>query len=147
VTDVLDEWSRRHLDEVAELEAGWPDAAAGDTLLHADLRADNVLLGPDGVVFVDWAHACRGAPVFDIVAWAPSVALQGGPSPEELVARYQPGAEADPDATTAIVAAIAGYFTHGATKPAPPGLPGLRPFQAAQGEVARAWLRRRTGLP
>ena len=31
------------------------------------------------------------------------------------------------------------------SRPPPPGLPTLRPFQAAQGEVALAWLRRRTG--
>src|SRR5438552_9903126 len=41
--DHLDPWSRLHLDQLADLEATWADHAAGDTLLHADLRADNLL--------------------------------------------------------------------------------------------------------
>jgi hypothetical protein len=145
-TDALDEWSRAHVDRCAELEAGWEGAAAGATLLHADLRADNILVGAE-VVFVDWAHGCRGAPVLDIVAWAPSVALQGGPAPDALVARHGPSAAVDPDALTAIVAAIAGYFTYAALQPPAPGIPTLRAFQAAQGGVAREWLARRAGLP
>jgi hypothetical protein len=146
-TDTLDEWSRRNLDRLAALEGRWPDAAAGDTLLHADMRADNVLVGPDGVVFVDWAHGCRGAPVFDVVAWAPSVAMQGGPAPEALLALHPRSRSVDDDAVTAIVAAIAGYFTRAAMQPPAPGIPTLRSFQGAQGEVARAWLLTRTGLP
>ena len=73
----LDEWSGRHLDRLAGLEAGWPDALAGPTLLHCDVRSDNLLVASNGVVFVDWPHACVGAAVFDLVAWAPSVAAGG----------------------------------------------------------------------
>ncbi len=58
----LDGWSARHLDRLAELEAGASAAADGDTLLHLDLRADNLLLTPDRVVVVDWPHARVGAP-------------------------------------------------------------------------------------
>jgi hypothetical protein len=109
------------------------------------VRADNVLLTAGGVVFVDWPHACTGAPWFDVVAFAPSVALQGGPDPEWVLGRAGSADGADPDAVTAVVAAVAGYFTWSAGLPSPPGLPTLRAFQAALGEHARAWLRRRTG--
>jgi len=43
----LDSWSSAHLDEIAKLERTWPRHAAGVTLLHADIRADNVLLTDD----------------------------------------------------------------------------------------------------
>jgi hypothetical protein len=43
-------------------------------------------------------------------------------------------------------AAVAGFFTVCALEPPPPGLPTLRPFQAAQAEVARAWLAERLYL-
>ena len=33
---------RRHLDRLAELESDWPDAVAGATLLHCDVRSDNI---------------------------------------------------------------------------------------------------------
>jgi aminoglycoside phosphotransferase len=141
----LDPWCRRHLDELAELESGWTAAAAGTTLLHDDLRSDNMLITRDGVMFVDWPHASVGAPFFDLAAFAPSVAMQGGPGPEWLVERVPSAASVDPDAMTAVVAAIAGYFTHQATLPVPPGLPTIRAFQEAQGIPARAWLHRLTG--
>ena len=141
----LDGWSLRHLDRLAELEAGAPEAAAGDTLLHLDLRADNLILTPDRVVVVDWPHARVGAPWVDLLFFAPSVAMQGGPPPEELLSRYPPARLADPDAITAVVCAIAGFFVGEGLRPAPPGLPTLRAFQIAQGEVARSWLSRRTG--
>jgi aminoglycoside phosphotransferase (APT) family kinase protein len=38
----LDPWSRSHLRELADLEATWDAHAAGDTLLHGDIRADNL---------------------------------------------------------------------------------------------------------
>ncbi len=141
----LDGWSARHLDRLAELESRWPAAAAGTTLLHSDVRADNMLITDEGVVFVDWPHACLGVPWFDVVAFAPSVAMQGGPDPEWVLRHAGSADGADPDAVTAVVAAVAGYFTRQALLPDPPGLPTVRAFQAAQGEPARAWLRRRTG--
>jgi aminoglycoside phosphotransferase (APT) family kinase protein len=141
----LDEWSGRNLDALADLESGWPAAAAGTTLLHCDVRADNLLITAAGVIFVDWPAASIGAPLFDVVAFAPSVALQGGPDPEWIVARSRSAAAADPDAITAVVAAVAGYFTRQALLPPPPGLPTVRAFQAAQGRHARQWLRLRTG--
>jgi hypothetical protein len=141
----LDGWSARNLDRLADLEAGAPEAAAGETLLHLDLRADNVLLTPDRVVVVDWPHARVGAAWVDLLFFAPSAAMQGGPPPEDLLDRYPHAGQAEGDAITAVVCAIAGFFVHEGLQPAPPGLPTLRAFQAAQGRVAREWLARRTG--
>ncbi len=140
----LDPWAARHLDRLAEVEAGWPEASEGETLLHCDVRSDNLLFEPRGVVFVDWPHAAVGAPVLDVVIWAPSVALEGGPEPDELLALHPAARRADPDAVSALLAAVSGFFVSHSLRPPPPGLPTLRPFQAAQGEVALAWLRRRT---
>jgi Ser/Thr protein kinase RdoA (MazF antagonist) len=141
----LDDWSRRNLGRLAGLEAQWPAAAAGDTLLHNDVRADNVLITGAGVIFVDWPHACTGAAWFDVVAFAPSVIMQGGPDLAWLLARTPSAARADPGAITAVAAAVAGYFTRQALLPAPAGIPTVRRFQADQGRYARAWLRERTG--
>jgi hypothetical protein len=142
----LPPWALAHLDRLAELESSWPAACAGRTLVHGDVRSDNVLLSEAGVVFVDWPHGAVGNPAFDLVAWAPSVVLEGGPPPDELLALYAPpGGSLDPDALTVLLAAVAGYFVSHSLLPAPPGLPTLRPFQAAQGEVALAWLQARTG--
>lgn len=89
--DQLDPWSRTHLDQLAELEAVWAHHAAGDTLVHADIRADNLLMTERGVVVVDWPWACRGAAFADVVLFAPSVAMQGGPQPADLIAMSRSG--------------------------------------------------------
>jgi len=141
----LDQWACDHLERLAELESPWPAACEGPTLLHGDVRADNVLLAEGNVVFVDWPHAAVGTPVFDVIAWAPSVVLEGGPPPEELLARHVAPLTVDPDVITVLLAAVAGFFVERSLRPPPAGLPTIRPFQAAQGEVALAWLRRRTG--
>ncbi len=88
----LDGWFVRHLDRLCELEERAWDAVAGETLIHGDLRADNMLIDGTTTVFVDWPHASRGTPLRDLIGWAPSVALEGGPDPETLLARYRPAA-------------------------------------------------------
>ncbi|MBD0737389.1 aminoglycoside phosphotransferase family protein [Streptomyces sp. CBMA29] len=139
-------WAVHHLAELAELEAGWARAATGKTLAHSDLRADNLLLTADGrVMVVDWPWACLAAPWFDLLLMLPSVGMQGGPPPAEIFDRHPVAAGADPDGVTAVVAAFAGFLLGNARRPAPPGLPTLRPFQHAQGVVALDWLRTRTG--
>jgi aminoglycoside phosphotransferase (APT) family kinase protein len=138
--DRIDPWARTRLAELAAVEATWAGHASGTTLLHADIRADNLLLTHHGVVIVDWPHACLGAAFVDVVLLAPSVAMQGGPQPAELVARSRAARSASHADLTAIVCALAGYFTERALRPPPPGLPTVRAFQAAQGEVACRWL-------
>ncbi|HEU5417450.1 MAG TPA: phosphotransferase [Streptosporangiaceae bacterium] len=141
----VDSWTREHLSALAHLEAGWEHAAAGSTLAHGDVRADNILLAGDRVVFVDWPWACRAAPWFDLVLMLPSIRMQGGPPPERILAAHPAAAGADRDAVTATVAALAGYLLYRSRQPAPPGLPTVRAFQAAQGKAAVAWLKQRTG--
>ena len=138
-------WFRSNLDRLAELELAAPEAVAGDTLVHFDIRADNLLLTPDRVWFLDWPHACVGAAWIDVIVTAPSVAMQGGPPPEEVIVAHPACRTADPDRVTAVVAAVAGFFTEWGSRPPPPGLPTLRAFQEAQASVARDWLLRRLG--
>ncbi|MGW1226695.1 aminoglycoside phosphotransferase family protein [Streptomyces sp. NPDC001515] len=142
-TGRLDPWAARHLGALAEREAGWAAPATGDTLVHADLRADNILLTEDRVVFVDWPHARRAAPWFDLLAMLPSVAAQGGPDPEAVFTAHPLGRDADPAGVTTVLTALAGYFVAHSLRPDPPGLPTVRAFQAAQGAAALDWLRRR----
>jgi hypothetical protein len=75
----------------------------------------------------------------------PSVHMQGGPPPETLFDNHPVARQADPDTVTTVLAALAGFFVWQGRQPAPPGLPTLREFQAAQGSAALAWLRTRTG--
>ncbi|MCX3059772.1 aminoglycoside phosphotransferase family protein [Streptomyces beihaiensis] len=139
----LDAWSVRNAPRLAELASSWTDFADGDMLAHADLRADNILLTADDVVFVDWPHAVRAAPWFDLLVMLPCVRAQGGPQPERVFSAHPLGRAAEPEGVTRALAGLAGYFLEQAGRPAPPGLPTLRAFQRAQGEAAVAWLRAR----
>jgi aminoglycoside phosphotransferase (APT) family kinase protein len=141
----LDPWARRHLPALAALEAGWERAAAGDSLVHLDLRADNLLLTADRVYVVDWPWACTAQPWVDLLGMLPSVAMQGGPPPEQVFNAHPVTKAADPEAATAVIAALAGYFVRQSRQPPPPGIPTVREFQRAQGQVALSWLRQRTG--
>ncbi|MEV1022513.1 aminoglycoside phosphotransferase family protein [Streptomyces sp. NPDC050264] len=139
----LGAWATRNAPALAELAAPWAEFAHGDTLAHADLRADNILLTARDVVFVDWPHAVRAADWFDLLVMLPCVRAQGGPDPEVLFTGHPLGRAADPEGVTRTLAALAGFFLDQAARPAPPGLPGLRAFQRAQGEAALDWLRSR----
>jgi aminoglycoside phosphotransferase (APT) family kinase protein len=130
------------LDELAAIEASWTAAAAGDSLVHTDLRADNILLTPHGVVFVDWPHARIGAPWLDLLFMLPSVAATGT-DPGEVWAAYPPARAADPDAVTAVLVAQTGFFLYHSLLPPPPNLERVREFQRVQGEAAMRWVEAR----
>jgi Ser/Thr protein kinase RdoA (MazF antagonist) len=141
----LGAWVQTHLDELCALEAAGPDAATGSTLVHNDLRADNVMLDLDDerVWLIDWPHAGgQGARWFDLLGMLPSVAMQGGGDPAEHFWSHPNSRGADRDAVRATLAGLAGYFVHGSVQPPPPGLANLRPFQGAQGVAALEWLQR-----
>jgi Ser/Thr protein kinase RdoA (MazF antagonist) len=134
-----------NLDRLAELEADWAVAVAGNTLLHLDLRADNLLVAEDQVFVVDWPHACVGAAWVDLLMMLPSVIMQGG-DPDRCWRRYPAGRDVDADQVNAVLAGLAGFFAVCALRPAPPGLPRVREFQRAQGAAALSWLRARGAL-
>jgi hypothetical protein len=136
LTGRLDAWAKTTLPRLVELESGWAAAAAGETLCHADLRADNLLLTADGgVMVVDWPYAVTGAPWVDALLFLPSVAATSSIDPEQAWAGFTPARDADPDAVNAVLAAVAGDFLYqsmlpGAGEPAdaagPPAREGRR---------------------
>lgn len=145
----LDPWAVGHLD--ALVAAGWSllgpgSPLTGDTLLHLDLRADNVLLEPDGrVVFVDWPWACRGASWLDAVLFVLDPLVYGEVDPEALLAGCPALSDVDPSTVTALLLALAGMWAASSRGPSPPGMPTLRGHQRRFGDAALAWGRRRSG--
>ncbi|MFE7406652.1 phosphotransferase [Isoptericola sp. NPDC057559] len=147
-----DPWLTTHLDRLATIEQDAPAAVTGDVLVHGDLRGDNALLvdalesaGGTRALAVDWPNAARGAAFCDLVGMLPAVRLEGGPTPEEALALRPLPAGTEEGAVTAYLVALMGYFVHSSLQPPPPGIPHVRAFQRAQGQVCVAWLRRRLG--
>jgi hypothetical protein len=85
-------------------------------------------------VFVDWNFLSLGNGALDLAGWAPSLRLEGGPQPWELL----PG---NPE----LAAFVAGIFAGVAGLPPPETAPTVRAFQRAQLEVALAWCERELG--
>ncbi|SDU66425.1 phosphotransferase [Jiangella alkaliphila] len=140
----LDPWERRHLNRLADLAASALDVVDGDTLVHYDLRADNVLLDGSRVWFVDWPWAFRGAVWIDSLMLLKNAAFHGH-DPEPYLDGHPLLGGVDPWHVTAALAGLAGFFGANGRRPAPPGLPTIREFQLAQHATTLAWVRRRTG--
>jgi hypothetical protein len=109
---------------------------SGSELVHGDLRSDNLCFLPERVVLVDWNGARRGNAAFDRAALAPSLRLEGGPLPDELV----PG-------DGALAALICGYFAANAGLRRIVDAPMVRWIQLRQLRLALPWAARALGLP
>ncbi|MEV1200438.1 phosphotransferase family protein [Microbispora rosea] len=60
-----------------------PVHLVGDTLLHYDLHAGNILITRERVQVIDWSFACQGAPWGDLALLAPRL-IQAGHTPEQM---------------------------------------------------------------
>ena len=132
------EWLDAHLSAIQEAAAKAP-VADGTSLLHLDVRSDNAALTDRGALLVDWNWASRGNPLVDLVAWAPSLCLETGMRPEQVV---------EADGVGEIAALIAGVWARGVGLPPPPtAQPRVRELQLAQLRVMLPWACRSLGIP
>ena len=127
------DWLERSLPALLDAQDRTP--LDGNSLVHRDVRSDNLCLREDGrAVLVDWNHAAIGNPAFDLAFWLPSLALEHGPAPETF-------------GVDEFAAYVAGFFAERAGLPPPDGAPRVRAFQLAQLEVALPWACGVLGLP
>lgn len=117
------------------------------SLIHRDVRSDNLRWTQDGLRLLDWPHLGVGPAEYDIVEFAQSVETEGGPSAEQVLGWYGDRFPLREDALDAAVASLASFFATYAHRPDIPGLPRLRSFQRAQLRVTLAWAARRLRLP
>jgi len=77
-------WVQAH--GTALLAADRMPASKPPGLVHGDVRSDNLCIGADGRVrFVDWSHAGIGDPWLDLVDLLPTLRLEGGRAPAEVL--------------------------------------------------------------
>jgi len=129
-------WLDEHLPALREAAERAP--FDGGELLHLDVRSDNIALRNGGAVLVDWNWACAGNALLDVVAWAPSLHLEGGPRPEDVV---------DGEGVAEFASALSGFFAARAGLPPPETAPRVRAGQRRQLAIALPWASRALGLP
>jgi hypothetical protein len=100
----------------------------GDSLLHVDVRSDNLCFRDGRAVLVDWNWASLGNPRIDLAAWLPSLTCEGGPQPWEVL----------PDGGV-YAAFISGVWAAVVGLPPPETAPAVREVQRRQLDVALAW--------
>lgn len=134
-----------HRDELRALAAGFPEALAGETLVHTDVRDDNILIRPDGTALLcDWNWPVVGA------AWFDSLMLLIGPRGDGLdvdahIAAHPLLAQVPAEQVDVALALVLGYFWHSSLQQVPSTSPYIRQAQAWQRDVVDDWLAERRG--
>jgi hypothetical protein len=120
-------------------------AIAGNTVVHMDLREDNVLIdSADEVWIVDWNWPVVGADWVDVVCLVLS-AVGDGYDGDALLAKHPLTCRVDPHAIDALLAVLWSFWAVAVLDPVPHGSPHLRDHQRWYLDTTRTWLERRLG--
>jgi hypothetical protein len=140
-----DPWILENLDALHELaEQGLSDLS-GNSLVHTDIRADNILITDNNeAILVDWPWACIGAGWMDGLSLLINARVFDPEFDVESVLGSHPVfSEVLPGNVNGVLSGLGAYFIDAARQPPPSGLPSLRAFQQRQGDAVIAWLRQR----
>jgi hypothetical protein len=122
-------WLERTLPTI--LAAADSAPVAGDSVCHFDVRSDNLCFRDGSALLVDWNWTSLANPALDVAAWLPSLRVEGGPPPWEVL----------PDALP-FVAFGSGVWAAVAGLPPPETAPTVRDVQRRQLAVALDWIDR-----
>ena len=122
-------WLKRTLPSIIAAADSAP--VAGDSVCHFDVRSDNLCFRDGRAVLVDWNWTSLANPELDLAAWLPSLHVEGGPPPWEVLPNALP-----------MVAFGSGVWAAVAGLPAPQTAPTVRDVQRRQLAVALDWIDR-----
>ena len=78
-----DRWFGNAIDALIDAERNVD--VMGDTFIHGDIRSDNICILGSQVKFVDWSHAARGSDTYNLAQVLPTLHLEGGPIPYDVM--------------------------------------------------------------
>lgn len=134
-----------HLEDAAALAAGFAEVTVGDTLVHGEVRDDNLIFIDDDTVMVcDWKWPSRGA------NWIDSLMLLVGPRQDGFdvnlhIASHPLLAQVPGESIDIVLALLAGYYFRAADQPAPASSKYLRSAAIEQRDALWNWLSERRG--
>ncbi len=134
-----------HWQEAAALAGRLAEAVPGNTVVHADIREDNLLIdATDQVWICDWNWPFRGAQWLDLVMLLIQ-AYGDGIDAEAIVAERAATRDVPPEHIDILLALLTGYYFKHGDQPAPTSSPWVRAHQSWMGEAAWGWLCERRG--
>ena len=137
--------AQHRLPELAALEARLPGYAESTSMIHGDLRVDNVLLDAAGAAWLcDWTWLCFGPPWFDLAGLLVT-AYASGLDADGLFGTHPAASDAPADGLEVALAALSGYWLVRAAAGPSGGSPHIRSHQRWSGEMALGWLAERRG--
>ncbi len=142
----LDPWLEARIDELHLRALRSLTTLGGDTVCHGDLRADNLLMRPDGgYVVIDWAWACRGASWLDATLLTIEL-ISGGTAAafreaDAVLTRLASENGATTQALADCLVGATAYYTWHSRQPAAEGMPDLRTYQRRLGDALTGWLK------
>jgi hypothetical protein len=122
-------WLDRALPEILAAVDSAP--VDGDRVCHLDVRSDNLCFREGRAVLVDWNWTSLANPETDVAAWLPSLRVEGGPPPWEVLS-----------GAGALAAWVAGVWAAVVGLPPPATAPNVRDLQRRQLAVALDWIDR-----
>ena len=136
---------RRHHDEARRLAVSALQSCGGESVMHSDLRDDNLIVGDDGRVWVcDWNWPVRGSDWVDLVCLLISIRGDGHDA-DAMLEQHPLAAGVEGDRIDALLALLHGYFATEGGQDAPPLSPYLRIHQRWYADVTLDWLANRRG--
>lgn len=136
-------WAGQQAALLAELADAAASAVAGGAIVHTDVRADNVVLGEEGVWICDWNWVSRGAAWVDYVSLLAPARVQGV-RVDRVVRGDALWEQASDRDVSRLLAWLAAFMLVQADAPSPPfASPWLRRHQRQAAAEYLAWLRDR----
>jgi hypothetical protein len=131
--------------ELAALEQGIDAALTADSVMHFDLRPDNMIVGADQAWICDWNWVQVHSTWFDTACFL--IAAHGdGHDADALFWAHPTAAGVTPDELDTVLASITGYYLSQAAQPLIPKVsPYIRTHQRWSGLAAADWLAQRRG--
>jgi len=122
-------WLEHALPRILDAVARAP--IAGSDLCHLDVRSDNMCFVGERAVLVDWNWTSLANTVADRAAWLPSLYVEGGPPPWDVLR-----------GAGELAAWIAGVWAAVVGTPPPATAPNVRALQERQLAVTLDWIDR-----
>lgn len=134
-------WCAQNVDLLRTAAERVGTAVAGDRLLHADLRADNILIEASGRArLLDWPWAARGAGWEDALLYLLDLRVEDAAADVRPLLDHPVFTGSDTADHIALLSAAGGAWFEKCRLPAPAGMTTLRDFQRREAIAATDWI-------